>query len=189
MANQEDQQVVIDDTQEPQGNSVPKEPQGSNTDWKAEARKWEDRAKRNLEEVNLLKDKAAKYDQLEDAKKSDIERANEAANKAQEEAASWQSKYEELQAQRQHELDVRKAASEYGVDAEVLMRMGGNVKENAEFLKAKEANRQKFGNMRDGGEQGQITESIEEKLSKAKSQQERIRIRAEFNAQKRINKN
>ena len=134
-----------------------------------------------------LKAKAARLDEIEDAQKSELERITEQATKAQANAADWQSKYEELQAQRQRELDVRQAASTYGVDADVLMRMGGDVDENAKFLQGKEAARPKFGDMHDGGEQTAPTESLEERLSKAKNQQERIRIRAEFNARKRNN--
>jgi hypothetical protein len=134
-----------------------------------------------------LKAKAAKLDEIEDAQKTELERITEQATKAQETAKDWQAKFEQLQAQRQHELDVRNAATTYGVDADVLMRMGGDVEENAKFLQGKEAARPKFGDMHDGGEQTAPTESLEERLSKAKNQQERIRIRAEFNARKRNN--
>ena len=134
-----------------------------------------------------LKAKAAKLDEIEDAQKTELERITEQATKAQETAKDWQAKFEQLQAQRQHELDVRNAATTYGVDADVLMRMGGDVEENAKFLQAKETARPKFGDMHDGGEQQAPTESLEERLSKAKNQQERIRIRAEFNARKRNN--
>lgn len=132
-----------------------------------------------------LKAKAAKLDEIEDAQKTELERITEQATKAQETAKDWQAKFEQLQAQRQHELDVRNAATTYGVDADVLMRMGGDVEENAKFLQGKEAARPKFGDMHDGGEQAAPTESLEERLKNAKNQQERIRIRAEFNARKR----
>ena len=132
-----------------------------------------------------LKAKAARLDEIEDAQKSELERITEQATKAQASAADWQSKYEELQAQRQHELDVRQAAATYGVDADVLMRMGGDVEENARFLQAKESARPKFGDMHDGGEQTAPAQSLEEALKDAKSQQERIRIRAEYKARNR----
>ena len=132
-----------------------------------------------------LKAKAARLDEIEDAQKSELERITEQATKAQQSASEWQSKFEQLQAQRQRELDVRNAATTYGVDADVLMRMGGDVDENARFLQGKEAARPKFGDMHDGGEQAAPTESLEERLKNAKNQQERIRIRAEFNARKR----
>jgi hypothetical protein len=134
-----------------------------------------------------LKAKAAKLDEIEDAQKSELERISEQATKAQESAADWQAKYEQLQAQRQHELDVREAASQYGVDADVLMRMGGDVAENAKFLQGKEAARPKFGSMNDGGEQTAPAQTLDEALKGVTNQQERIRIRAKFNAQKRSN--
>lgn len=64
---------------EPQGANPP-EPQGNGTDWKAEARKWEARAKEN-------KQKAEKLDELEAANKSELERLQEAKAKAEKEAA------------------------------------------------------------------------------------------------------
>ena len=132
-----------------------------------------------------LKAKAAKLDEIEDAQKTELERITEQATKAQASANEWQSKFEELQAQRQHELDVHNAATTYGVDADVLMRMGGDVEENAKFLQGKEAARPKFGDMHDGGEQTAPTQSLDEALKGAKNQQERIRIRAEYKARNR----
>lgn len=132
-----------------------------------------------------LKAKAARLDEIEDAQKTELERITEQASKAQASAADWQAKFEQLQEQRQRELDVRKAATEYGVDADVLMRMGGDVDENAKLLQAKEAARPKFGNMRDGGEQARPTETLDEALKGVKSTSERIRIRAEYNARNR----
>ena len=132
-----------------------------------------------------LKAKAAKYDELEDAKKTELERITEQATKAAETAKDWQAKFEELQAQRQHEVDVRNAATTYGVDADVLMRMGGDVEENAKLLQAKESARPKFGDMHDGGEQSVHEKTLDEALKGAKSTSERIRIRAEYNARNR----
>lgn len=132
-----------------------------------------------------LKAKAARLDELEDAQKTELERITDAATKARSEADEWKARYDELNAQRQHELDVRKAATEYGVDADVLMRMGGDVDENARFLQQKDAARPKFGSMRDGGEQPPAGESLKEALSKSKNTSDRIRIRAEFKARDR----
>ena len=132
-----------------------------------------------------LKAKAAKLDEIEDAQKSELERITEQATKAQQDASDWQAKFEELQAQRQHELDVRKAAATYGVDADVLMRMGGDVDENAKFLQEKDAARPKFGDMRDGGQQEPPTQTLEEALKGAKNTQERIQVRAEYKARNR----
>lgn len=131
-----------------------------------------------------LKAKAAKYDELEDAKKTELERITEQVASAQKSADEWQTKFEELQAQRQRESEVRKAASEFGVDVDVLMRMGGDVEENAKLLQAKESARPKFGSMRDGGEQKTV-KTLDEELDGVKSTSERIRIRAEHNARNR----
>jgi hypothetical protein len=130
-----------------------------------------------------LKAKAAKYDELEDAKKTELERITEQVASAQKSADEWQTKFEELQAQRQHELDVHNAATTYGVDADVLMRMGGDVEENAKLLQAKEEARPKFGSMRDGGEKQPPAKTLDEMLKGVKSTAERIRIRERWNAE------
>ena len=135
-----------------------------------------------------LKAKAARLDELEEAQKSELERITDTANKATADAAEWKSKYDELQAQRQREQAVRKAATEYGVDVDVLMRMGGDVDENARFLQGKEAARPKFGSISDGGEQAKPSKSLDERLSEARNAEERIRIRAEHNAKARSNR-
>ena len=180
-------------TQEPtQGQAAQGDPQGTQgTDWKAEARKWEERAKADharLADYEALKEKAAKYDELAEANKSDIERANDAAAKAKADADEWRARFEELDAARKRDESVRSMASQYGVDADTLGRMAGDVEENARFLQAKEAARPKFGPMHDGGEQAAPTQTLEERLAKAKNQQERISIRAEVNARKRSNR-
>lgn len=126
-----------------------------------------------------LKAKAAKYDELEEAKKTELEKVTERADAAQADAADWKAKFEDLQATRQHEHDVRKAAAEYGVSADLLMRMSGDVDENAKFLQAQEAARPKFGSMQDGGEHT-VTESLDDRLKGVHSYGDRIRIRAEY---------
>jgi hypothetical protein len=64
-------------------------PAETETDWKAEARKWEQRAKQNKADLEAAAPKLAEYDALIEASKSDIERANEAANRWQSEAETW----------------------------------------------------------------------------------------------------
>lgn len=51
---------------------------GDATDWKAQARKWEERAKANAE-------KARSYDELQETQKSELQKAQEAAKKLQDE--------------------------------------------------------------------------------------------------------
>lgn len=132
-----------------------------------------------------LKAKAARLDELEEANKSELERANEAANAARSDADQWKARFEQLEAEREREAAVRSAATTYDVDVDVLMRMGGDVEENAKFLQAREAARPKFGSMSDGGEQQAPAQTLDEALAKAKNTNERIRIRAEFNARNR----
>lgn len=59
------------------------------TDWKAEARKWEQRAKENTAKLRELEPKAAEYDGLVEASKSDLEKANEQVARWQADAQTW----------------------------------------------------------------------------------------------------
>ena len=132
-----------------------------------------------------LKAKAARYDELEAANKSDLERANDAAAKAKADAAKWKAEAESLRAERERADAVSAAAAEYGVDADMLSRMAGDVEANAKFLRDREDARPKFGTMHDGGEQTPPAETLEDRLRGARNESERIRIRAEFNARNR----
>lgn len=57
------------------------------TDWKAEARKWESRAKENLASARANEDAAKRLAELEDAQKSEAQKQQEALEKAQRELA------------------------------------------------------------------------------------------------------
>lgn len=131
-----------------------------------------------------LKAKAAKYDELEAANKSDIERANDAAARAKTEAADWKAKYEAMEAEREHERVVRETAKTYGVEAEMLARMSGDVEENAKYLREREDARPKFGSQSDGGQQRNAG-SLEERLKSARNESEAIDIRAQWIAEHR----
>lgn len=65
--------------QDPKGEQPDPEPKGDETDWKAEARKWEQRAKEN-------KTAAEKLAEIEESKKTEIEKAAERAKAAEERA-------------------------------------------------------------------------------------------------------
>ena len=65
--------------------------QPAETDWKAEARKWEARAKENS-------DAAARLKEFEDAQKTELERANEALTAAQSQAIERETELLQLQA-------------------------------------------------------------------------------------------
>lgn len=131
------------DEQKPQ-EGTQQEPQGApqETDWKAEARKWEARAKEN-------KAKADAYDEAQEAAKSDLQKASEQAEK-------WKAKYEGLVAENDRRNAIDAAAREYGVDAETLRRMSGDVEDNAKYLKAQADALPKYPSVYDGGQQGGV---------------------------------
>lgn len=59
------------------------------TDWKAEARKWEQRAKDNKAKLDEAAPKLTEYDRLVEAGKTDLERATADVNRWQTEAETW----------------------------------------------------------------------------------------------------
>lgn len=77
-----------------------------------------------------LKRKAAAYDEAAEASKTELE-------KAVEERDMLKAELDRLNAERERAQAVARAAAEYGVDADTLSRMSGDVDENAEFLKSK----------------------------------------------------
>jgi hypothetical protein len=129
-----------------------------------------------------LKAKAARLDEIEEAQKSDLQKATDATAKAQAEAADWKAKFEAAQAERERSQQVTQFAAQYKVDAGTLARMGGDVEDNAKYLAGIEANRPKFGSMSDGGDKQPPAQTLSEALKGVKSTAERIRIREEFNA-------
>ena len=126
-----------------------------------------------------LKAKAARLDELEQANKSELEKANEAAAKSKAKADEWKAKFEALEAENARAALVREKSAEHGVDPEMLARMEGDVEENARFLKARDDARPKFGDMRDGGEQPGAARTLED-IRKIKDPAERVRARAEY---------
>ncbi len=80
----QDHQTAIPEAQRPE----PAESHDT-TDWKAEARKWEARAKENRDAANRLQ-------QLEDANKSETEKLTERATAAEQNANQWQTRYHEI---------------------------------------------------------------------------------------------
>jgi len=85
-------------------------------------------------DYDQLKAKAAKYDEAEEAAKSDLQKATERADKLQKELDG-------MRAAQQRQTLVAQVAKDMGVDAEILASMSGatedEVKANAELLKAK----------------------------------------------------
>ena len=126
-----------------------------------------------------LKAKAAQLDAIEEANKSDLE-------KAQAEAARYKKEAEELKAAAKRADDVAEMAGKYGVDAALLARMDGDVEENAKFLKERGDTQQKYPSTFDGGSQGGGTGGVTaDDIKNAKSARERVRLRAQMAAQQR----
>ena len=62
------------------------------TDWVAEARKWEKRAKENASRLKEAEPKLSEYDRLVEASKTDLERAQATAQKANESLAGYRER-------------------------------------------------------------------------------------------------
>lgn len=88
------------------------------TDWKAEARKWEQRAKENFAQIAQLKPQADQFRQLEEASKSEAQRLAEAAETAKRDAE--QARAEAIR---------YKAAATYGVPSEHFDLLGSGTEE------------------------------------------------------------
>ena len=89
-----------------------------------------------------LKAKAAKLDEIEEASKSELQKAVEERDKLK-------SELDKLQAEREHAEKVARVAAETGVDPALLARMSGDIEENAALLKSKLP---KYEAVHDGGE-------------------------------------
>lgn len=118
-----------------------------------------------------LQAKAAKYDEAEEANKSELQ-------KAVEERDALKSQLEKLESEKAHAEAVAKAAAAHKVDAALLARMSGDVEENAAYLAQTMANAPKFGEVADGGEATPPTVT-RETIDAIKDPVERVRARAE----------
>lgn len=95
---------------EPHGDTEPGAP--AETDWKAEARKWEKRAKENSGAAEEL---AA----IRESQKSELEKATERADRAE-------AELREMKQAREREQEIAKASQETGVPIEVLSGYAGD---------------------------------------------------------------
>lgn len=84
--------VVVDPPTDVPSAAPTEKVQPADTDWKAEARKWETRAKENAAKLKAAEPRLVEYDQLIEAKKSDLEKAQEAAQTASERVNSYQTR-------------------------------------------------------------------------------------------------
>ncbi len=118
-----------------------------------------------------LQAKAAKFDEAEEANKSELQ-------KAVEERDALKARIDKLEADKAHADAVADAAAKYGVDAALLARMSGDVEENAAYLKQTMANAPKFGHVPDGGETKPPT-ITKESIEAIKDPVERVRTMAQ----------
>jgi predicted nucleic acid-binding Zn-ribbon protein len=111
-----------------------------------------DRLKREREkyaDYAELQRKASAYDEAQEAAKSDLQKAVERAEKAEQALAA-------VKAEQERAALVAKLAAEKGVSAEMLSRMAGDVAENAAWLAEQEAAKPKYPSVKDKGEVASI---------------------------------
>lgn len=109
-----------------------------------------DRLKREREkyaDYAELQRKASAYDEAQEAAKSELQKAEERAARAEQELAA-------IKAENERRALVAKLAAEKGVSAEMLSRMSGDVAENAAWLAEQEAAKQRYPSFKDAGETG-----------------------------------
>lgn len=125
-----------------------------------------------------LKAKAAKLDELEQAQKTDLEKAQDALAQMQRERDEAIAERDARQAEIDHAAAVQKAATEYKVDAALLARMSGDVDENAQFLAEQAKSAQKYPNVSDNGEGGAVP-ITEAEIAAIKDPLQRVRTLAQ----------
>lgn len=149
---------------EPQG----AEPAKEKTDWKAEARKWEARAKEN-------KGASDELEKIKKAQMTELEKAQAEAEEAKKEAAK-------LKAEKDRNEALKQAADGAGVDIELLALMAGDTPEqiavNAATLKTKIAGMPVYPTVDDNGGAGAPV-ITKEQIEKIKNPAERVKMRAQ----------
>lgn len=142
------------------------------TDWKAEARKWEQRAKENKAAADKLAAYEAEQNEKDEAEKSDLQRAIEKAEKAS-------AELEAMKAEKKRADLIKATAKSIGVDEDLLSMMSGNtedeIESNAQVLKAKLDAIPKYPNVHDGGEGGKPARPTKEDILKIKNKNERFK--------------
>lgn len=154
------------------------QPQGKpdTTDWKAEARKWEDRAKANKAAADELEALKKEQREKEESAKTDLEKAIAKAEKASSELA-------EMKAAQQRADLVKKTARDYKVDEDLLTLMVGNTEDeieaNAKALKAKFDALPKYPNVNDKGESSGSSKLTKKEILAIKNPKEQLRVAAQ----------
>lgn len=92
-----------------------------------------------------LKAKASKFDEAQEASKSELQKAIEERDKLK-------SKLDAYEAEKARAAKVAEVAAEQGVDADLLSRMAGDIEENAAYLKELGQAAPKYGTVPDAGE-------------------------------------
>lgn len=109
------EEITTPSTEEATTNETAQEPQGSpETDWKAEARKWEARAKADHEAAN-------QWREFETSQKSDVEKMSEELARFKAEASEASTKLLKFE-----------VASQKGIPAEALELLNGSTREELE---------------------------------------------------------
>lgn len=103
------------------------------------------RAREKYADYDELKAKAAKFDEAEEASKSELQKAVEERDK-------YKAELDKFKAEAARAEQVAKVAAEQGVDAALLARMSGDVEDNAKFLKEQMDAQPKHGAAPDNGE-------------------------------------
>jgi hypothetical protein len=125
-----------------------------------------------------LKAKATELDELKQAQKTDLEKAQDALAAMTKERDAAIAERDARQAEIDRAAAIQKAAADYKVDAALLARMSGDVDENAKFLAEQAKNVQKYPNIRDGGETKSQAITKDE-IEAIKNPVERVNTRAQ----------
>jgi len=101
---------------------APIEPQNQETDWKSEARKWENRAKENLARASANENAAQRLSEIEESQKSESQKASEALAAAQKLAAEAEAKVLRRDVALEHNLKSADASLLDSITDETAMR-------------------------------------------------------------------
>lgn len=116
-----DQQAAQEPATDPNADQQPSATDDAEVDWKAKAREWERRAKDNHKLVQQLQPKAQQFDALEEASRTDLERAQAQADALQQELATTQ-----------RQALIASVALDKGLPPSLARRLQGDSKEDLE---------------------------------------------------------
>lgn len=102
------------------------------------------RAKEREKYADVLAD-ADKWREFQESQKSELEKATE-------ERDALKARIEQMENERKRAADIAEASKKYGVDADILSAMTGDIEQNAQLLKEKLDASPKYGHVPDGGE-------------------------------------